>query len=190
MKLNTAEIYKLLIITLLAAGLTACATSRTAAQRHGAVSYAAAKQSPEVYKGGRVVWGGQVTGVTNGTELIVSEIPLYGPGKAPIYGAKSLGTFIVQSPGPLDPKLFQVGEVITLNGHIMGQASGVPEVQMDKVRFWQLQGQPDLSEGPANTDDYPFDVPEPGEPIPGWVYHYVPKNEMSQHAGLGQTQHP
>ena len=188
MKLDPLEIYKLLIITLLAAGLTACATSRVNAERHGSVIYAATKENPDAHKGASVTWGGRIQSVTNGTQIVLSEIPLYGLGKAPIYGAKSQGMFIAQSPAPLDSNLFQPGEVITLSGHILGQASGLPEVQMDNVRFWQLQRQPDLSEGPRYTDDYPFD--SRGEPLPRWVYHYVPKNNISQPPSFAHVPNP
>jgi starvation-inducible outer membrane lipoprotein len=185
MKSNTVELCKLLIICLLAAGLTACATTRASfkdAQANHTVSFASARDNPTQYKDAKVLWGGEIQNVinggTNGTELIVREIPLYALGKAPIYGGKSEGMFMARSHNGLDPKLFQPGEIITTTGRITGQGTTGPEMQIETVRFWELQRQPDLSEQPLYTDDYPFDTRP--EPVTGWTFHYVLNRDMNQ----------
>src|SRR2546430_16594707 len=98
------RILNLLMLGGLAAGLTACATSESPLMtgqnpraRSGApylarsertITFAKAIKGPAGCKGANVAWGGRVTRVVSdpnkGTELVVSEIPLFAPGHAPV----------------------------------------------------------------------------------------------------------
>src|SRR5712671_4829778 len=79
----------------LAVGLTACATSprpRQTARKERSMTFAKAMKDPTASQGANVVWGGRITSVigdpNKGADLILSEIPLYALGKAPVYGVK------------------------------------------------------------------------------------------------------
>ena len=196
MKLNKLQITNLMMLTGVAAGLTACTTPQKSAQTKRSASFAEARNNPGAHTGAKVVWGGQITSVmknsNNGSQMLVSEVPLFRLGHEPVYDGKSQGSFIVKTPGALDPNTFQPGEIITLTGKFIGQtnqmgndweatinALPIVAVQTQDVRFWQLRARPDLSDGPYYMDDYPFDTRE--EDIPyGWEHFYVPKT-VNQH---------
>jgi starvation-inducible outer membrane lipoprotein len=187
---NKHEIYQILIIGLLAGGLTACATSPTrskSARADHTASFAKAYENPEDYQHARVLWGGEIQSVvansTNGAEFMIKEMPLFGAGKAPIYGGKSQGTFTARSYSDFDPTLFQPGEVITLTGDIVGHGPTGPEVQIDTVKFWKLQREPNLSDDPMYTDDFPFGTRN--EPVAGWTHQYVLDKEKTQRVTEG-----
>jgi starvation-inducible outer membrane lipoprotein len=190
-KQNRSDIYKLCIVTLLAASLTACTTGRTTLKDTRApqsVSFATAKENADAVKGANVRWGGQISEVVaagpNAVELIVNEIPVYGSSKAPIYGTRSAGTFTARTSTPVDTTLFKEGEVITVSGRIVGQGSEGPQVQIDNVQFWQAQAEPDLAPGMHEKDQDWFDMRNPG----GWTYNYVLKTDLNQHAGHASRQ--
>src|SRR2546427_327617 len=181
MKNIQIQMLHLIMLGGLAAGLTACVTSKgpqKSAQRKRSITFAKAIKDPDAYKVANVVWGGRIADVISdpnkGPELVVSDIPLYALGKEPVYGAKSQGFFIARSCGSLDPKIFRPGEVITLTGQIIGKATqpgnegqqDCPEVQMESVRFWELKARPELYEGNTFGGDYFFDLTKPDG---GWM---------------------
>jgi|SRR5882672_8188039 len=203
MKKIQIKILNSLILSGLASGLTACATSQSplkaAARSERTITFAKAIKNPDGYKGANVVWGGRITEVISdpnkGAELVVSEIPLYALGKSPVYGAKPQGSFIVRGSGSLDPATFRPGEVITLTGEIIGTAAPgsegqppCPEVQMESVRFWQLKARPDLSDSADRADDYLFDLTRPNGLPFGWEHYYVPKEVVNPNVRLARTQ--
>jgi outer membrane lipoprotein len=197
------RVLNLLMLGGLAVGLTACATSprpRQTARKERSVTFAKAMKDPTASQGANVVWGGRITGVigdpNKGADLILSEIPLYALGKAPVYGVKPHGSFIARSSGSLDPTIFRPGEVITLTGQIIGTTAQLgskrqtlsPEVQMESVRFWQLRARPDVSEGNTFAADPVFDLTEPDGPTIRWVPYYVPKKGVNPRVRFAQTQ--
>ncbi len=203
MKKIQVQMLNLLMLGGLAAGLTACATSKgpqKSAQRERSITFAKAMKDPDAYKGANVVWGGRIADVISdpnkGPELVLSDIQLYALGKEPVYGAKPQGFFIARSSGSLDPKIFRPGEVITLTGQIIGKAmqpgnegqQDCPEVQMESVRFWELKARPELSGGNTFVRNYVFDLTKLDGPPIRWVRYYVPKKNFNQYAPPAQTQ--
>ena len=99
-------------------------------------------------KGRVFTWGGSVIGIRNlkdRTLLEVMAYPLGSDGK-PYTDRKSLGRFIADYRGFLEPAEYPVGRLVTITGSMLGYLDGkvgeadyrYPALQVDDLRLWDL----------------------------------------------------
>jgi len=80
------------------------------------------RQNPDQYVGKQVRWGGVIASIENQatrTELQIVARPLHNSGR-PVDTSNSLGRFIVQAPGFLEPTEYEKGRELTVVGSITG----------------------------------------------------------------------
>lgn len=106
--------------------LAACATPLPEAIREpppGDLSITEVRGNVEAYIGDRVRWGGTITGVENRAQETWIEVvarPLEGSGR-PSESGDSLGRFIAQVEGFLDPAVYREGREVTVAGTVEGE---------------------------------------------------------------------
>lgn len=85
------------------------------------------RRNPDPYKGKLVILGGEIIEVRNlenRTQIEILHKPL-DPNDHPISRGLSLGRFLVQESGALDPRIFHGGTFVTLIGEVKGRITVV-----------------------------------------------------------------
>lgn len=118
--------YKILIFSfvLLISGCAHVITKDLRAKADSSLTFAQVQQSPNLYKGKSVVWGGEIIQTTNqkdGTTLMEVFQRALGLRGEPKETTASEGRFLVLIEKYLDPYLFRKGRKITVAGEIQGE---------------------------------------------------------------------
>lgn len=116
------------------------------------LSLADVSRNVNAHIGKRVRWGGTITAVENrpeDTRIDIVARPLDGSGR-PRPGDASLGRFIAQIPGFIDPTIHRPGREITVAGAVAGAVTQpigqypytYIVVDAETTRLWELQPEP------------------------------------------------
>jgi len=116
------------------------------------ISLTQAQENPDTVKGSQVRWGGTIARVENRQQQTRIEIvarELYDDGE-PKKSDQSLGRFMTQIDGFLDPAIYAVGRNITVVGSLSGTTPGklgemnylYPVVQAESHYLWPLREEP------------------------------------------------
>lgn len=131
--------------------VTGCATMSPSIENPPVndLQYAQVLPNLDQYQGEVVRWGGVVADVSNQenqAEMTLVQFPVTRYGK-PITTANSVGRFIVQTSGFLDPLIYEKGALVTVVGTISGEQSRkvdektlrMPVVTMTDNQVWPEQ---------------------------------------------------
>lgn len=116
---------KTFIIMLFALTLTACGTTSSTGGRYGAVQLEQVMSAVDSHIGQSVRWGGKIIEVKNFqdySQIQLVQFPLNRRGR-PIETDESQGRFFVRSNAFLDPEIFKVGTMLTVNGEVVDKAT-------------------------------------------------------------------
>lgn len=139
----------LMIVLLLAGLMASCAplSRQVMSQVDETLTYQVVQKDPDRYVGKTVLWGGVITDITNKqneTDLKVRQAEL-DIEKRPKNLDRSVGRFIVQYPGFLDPAIYQAGRQITVAGKVVGKEilplEGIqysyPVILAKEIHLWE-----------------------------------------------------
>jgi outer membrane lipoprotein len=105
-------------------------------------------QAPSVFKGRKVIWGGEIIEALNkkegDTQVVVLQTPLTGRGE-PKEAKKSEGRFIFQASTYLDPQVYKKGRQVTVAGEIIGEETRpvgemnyrYPVIKSREIYLWE-----------------------------------------------------
>jgi len=121
--------------------------------------------------GRRVQWGGLVAALHQGAQgswVEVLAYPLDGRGRPRLERAP-VGRFLVHVPGPLDPRRYQPGRAIAVEGVVKAEVAGevggkrvrLPVLRGERDRLWTVRRVGPARAGPARVG---------GAPPPGYGY--------------------
>jgi outer membrane lipoprotein len=143
----------------------------------GNVQIAQVREQPPQYRGAVVRWGGNIVSTRNERDHTVIEVvarDLDGDGR-PLEEDKSLGRFLVNVGGFLDPAIYKPERELTVHGRIEGvveRAIGeyryaYPVVQADDVYLWKPRPPPQTHPRYPYYDPFFYDPWYPW----GWPYY-------------------
>lgn len=118
---------RIFTIMILALTVAACGTTSTTGERgpYGAVQLEQVTASVDSHVGQTVRWGGKIIEVKNFqnySQIQLVQFPLNRRGR-PIETDDSAGRFYVRSDAFLDPEIYTVGSMLTVNGEVVEKAT-------------------------------------------------------------------
>lgn len=113
------------VIGLLTFMLVGCSTTEVA-QISGPTPQDLSRNPDQSLKGQETTWGGEIVSLRNEADRTIVEIlayPLSSSGE-PLSDRNSLGRFLADRPGFLEPKEYTAGKRITVTGRLLGYKDG------------------------------------------------------------------